>query len=363
MEREIYFSSIYGRNIYSWNDQVMIADPIEKAHGKILMVPQLRNINSGEIFYAKKVNKIKKYKYRTEMKFHEMILDPPNRKNILWPCDGILFKEKNMLSDNTPSFFGKGETEEQSYCLLFPYQEYKVKSDGFHEVIRNSQLNWTSEKAIDIASRMLEKIINLNEGGYIYGDLHLSRFLFDYDEKFAFMDFSPFIFFSDDLQKPMRNKVYMFYKEFYSLEFAEPSLVQGKNLFIDYQAQNYSICAMLFYLFFGRYPYDGRLLAGYSESDELHHDIKFRDYHRMPVFIFDPDDTSNNLGSFDDELKVAKLWADCPQIIREMFLRTLRQANAERTGEVRELNPTPHEWLEAFAKAGWIRSFSEQKQE
>ena len=71
----------------------------------------------------------------------------------------------------------------------------------------------------------------------------------------------------------------------------------------------------------------------------------------MPVFIFDPDDTSNNLGSFDDELKVAKLWADCPQIISEMFLRTLRQANAERKGEVQELNPTPHEWLEAFAKA------------
>ena len=96
------------------------------------------------------------------------------------------------------------------------------------------------------------------------------------------------------------------------------------------------MCASIL-LFFGQYCYDGRLLTGYVDDSIQKHYVKFRDYHKMPVFIFDPQDQQNALGAFDEERQVIELWEECPKILQELFIMTLSQSNAERNGKV--VNP------------------------
>ena len=71
----------------------------------------------------------------------------------------------------------------------------------------------------------------------------------------------------------------------------------------------------------------------------------------MPVSIFDPQDTQNALGAFDEEQQVIDLWTELPQPLKDMFITTLRQENAERTTAVN--NPTPSMWLKCFREIGW----------
>ena len=110
-------------------------------------------------------------------------------------------------------------------------------------------------------------------------------------------------------------------------------------------------CFLFFFLFLGQYAYDGRLLTGYADDTIQTHYVKFRDYHKMPVFIFDPTDTQNSLGAFFEEQQVITTWNEIPENLKRLFIRTLRQQNAERTVFVN--NPTPSTWLKCFKDLGW----------
>ena len=133
--------------------------------------------------------------------------------------------------------------------------------------------------------------------------------------------------------------------------------MQGKQEMFDYRSQNYSMTAMFFYLMFGRYAYDGKLMDGYMDDTEREHYEKFRDYHKMPVFIFDPKDDSNALGTFADEQQILDLWEETPGEIKTLFLHTLCQENAERTGKDR--TASPEDWLKCFEKLGWYAAKKE----
>ena len=200
--------------------------------------------------------------------------------------------------------------------------------------------------AVEIA-RALE---SLNRSGYLYADIHLSRIYFS-DVGSVYLDFSNLIFSFQDSVGRAADTVCRVEQGEYPLEFADPALVRGLAPHVDLHSQNYSLCALFFYLFLGRYPYDGRLLTGYVDDTSQQHYVKFRDYHRMPVFIFDPEDTKNSLGAFWEEQQVIELWEELPGKLQEMFIRTLRQENAERTGPVN--NPTPSTWLRCFRELGW----------
>ena len=101
----------------------------------------------------------------------------------------------------------------------------------------------------------------------------------------------------------------------------------------------------------GQYAYDGRLLTGYADDTIQTHYVKFRDYHKMPVFIFDPKDDQNALGAFFEEQQVIDLWNELPDALKTLFIQTLSQGNAERTTSVN--NPTPSMWLKTFEELGW----------
>lgn len=349
---DLFYSCIYGSGVYESRGR-FVQDPLGGDNGEGQQSPLLRNIITGEEFYMKRLNcnDVVHNKYRGR------ILNPPSRTHILWPSDLINLKDKQTL---TCSLFVAQEYTETplpieerqgNRALLFPYGGYPKMMNGIRRLSQIKQRNWKNSEIRKIAIKILSAIESVNRGGYVYEDIHLSRFFFKESDD-VYLNFSDLTYFFGDLIADDASIVCSPEEGSYPIEFAEPSVIRGLQKTLDFQSQNYSICALLFYLFFDQYAYDGRLLTGYVDDSVQKHYIKFRDYHKMPVFIFDPEDKQNALGTFDEEQQIIDLWTACPLPVRELFIATLKRENAERTAPID--NPTPEIWFDCFEKIGWI---------
>ena len=58
-----------------------------------------------------------------------------------------------------------------------------------------------------------------------------------------------------------------------------------------------------------------------------------------------------------DEQQILDLWEETPGEIKTLFLHTLCQENAERTGKDR--TASPEDWLKCFEKLGWYAAKKE----
>lgn len=357
---ELLFSCIFGAGVYKETGQY-VQDPIGGDNGKGYLSPLLKNVITGEEFYIKRLecNDFMHNRYR------DRILKPPKRDHILWPADMIML---NSLQMDTCNLFVAQEYSDAStqnvgqngiYALVFPYAGYPKRINAIRRLGEIGQQNWKNKSVRKIAVKILEAIDDINRCGYIYGDIHLSRIFFD-ERDDVYLNFSNLIYSYADTYSDEAESICSLQANSYPIEFADPSIVQGKHRVIDFQAQNFSLCSLLFYLFFGRYAYDGKLLDDHRyDGDDRdlsspRHYIKFREYHKMPVFIFDNMDTQNELGAFDEEQQVIDLWRECPADLKELFALTLRRNNAERT--IHNDNPTPRTWLNCLYAIGWIGS-------
>lgn len=347
----LYFSKLYGSGIYKWSGQ-LVPDPLCVDNGEGLTSPLLINVISGEQYYARRFS----YGARGQFHFWKTVLTPAQKKCILWPSDIIeiggrqenlfkLFVSQEYAPVATPI-----EKREGDFALLFPYGGYPNVENGIRKIAKIDELNWKNSDVRRMAVGIARAIENVNRDGYFYTDIHLSRLFFS-DDWETYLDFSNLMFSVCDSLGENAEEICGVSDGDYPIEFGDPSVVRGIIPHLDYHSQNYSLCALLFYLFFGVYPYDGRLLTGYADDAPQSHYIKFRDYHKMPVFIFDPDDVSNRLGAMAEEREIIYLWEELPDVLQDLFLRTLKQSNAERTDEVN--NPTPSMWLKCFAELGW----------
>lgn len=232
--------------------------------------------------------------------------------------------------------------------------------NGIRKLAQISHLSWKNPEIRNMSVQILQAIDSVNKCGYAYEDIHLSRIFFRSDGT-VYLNFSNLVYSFEDFISEEATIFCRAEAGEYPIEFAEPAYVRGIQKSFDFNTQNYSLCALLFYLFFGQYCYDGRLLTGYVDDSIQAHYVKFRDYHKMPVFIFDPNDSQNALGAFDEEQQVIELWEECPQMLRELFTMTLSQSNAERCGEV--INPPPATWLRCFKQLGWITNKKKDKED
>lgn len=344
---KLYYSLIYGGGIYEWNGQ-RVQDPLGGDRGEGRTSPLLTNLLTGESFFLKRLPESVRGRFRAR------VMVPPRNEHILWPSDMVHLEEEQREACGL--FVAQEYTaapaaeQEGADALLFPYGGYPRMVDGLRKLSQIESPNWKVREVRRMAVEIVRALEGLNRSGYFYADFHLSRLYFA-DTGTAFLDFSNLVFSLRDCVGREADTACRVEQGAYPLEFADPALVRGLALHADLHSQNYSLCALLFYLFLGRYPYDGRLLTGYVDDTPQQHYVKFRDYHMMPVFIFDPEDTKNSLGAFWEEQQVIELWEELPWELREMFIRTLRQENAERTGLVN--NPTPSTWLRCFQELGW----------
>lgn len=343
----LLFSAVFGRGLYQW-DGKRIAGPLGRSD-KDPVSPVITDIATGETYFTMRLAGNGNGLTRCQA----FIMAPPEEASILWPSDAIyvpkaiadsfrLFVDREYTEVMTPSEQRKGEI-----VLLFPCGKYPAATDGVSKLGQIRRPSWKNPEIRRMAAGIVRGLERLNRCGYAYGDMHLSRFFFLEDGS-VFLDYSNLIYPLDSSSAyacaPPAGA--------YPIEFADPAYVRGIQKTLDFNSQNYSLCAMLFYLFFGRCPYDGRLLSGYIDSEAQEHYTKFRDYHKMPVFIFDPTDHQNALGAFRGEQPVINLWRELPEEMKQLFTVTLSEKNALRAGSVR--NPPPVTWLRQFWQAGWV---------
>lgn len=340
--------------------------PVGVADENARFVP-LRNIFSGEYYFVKWLSL---HGALTES-IRVRILNPPDRKLIVWPSDLIRVDEASPVQTNICAANIYDELslspspEETSFGLLFPYREYPP-ADPLGAVLEQVELSgsrgWQNPRLRRIAVKLTETILELNRCGYYYFDFTPSRILVDINDG-VFLDYSPLAIPRWELElsdAALREENLTMHPSEYPLEFAEPALVQGVCRQADERMQNYSLAAFLFWMLFGSYAYDGRLVEFYPERDAMEHYTKFRQYHKKPVFVFDPDDQSNRLGAMDIESDqgAMHLWAAAPEKLKKMFLSVLREDNATRASSSRCL--TPESWLRLFSELGWHNEKEQQ---
>ena len=369
-----YASMVYDGAVYERCG--MTGEPypnVEQAEGRS---PLLKNVMTGESMFLRRVN-LDPDSFdgealnalepedgdpppdmdpkELERAYLRRVLDPPRTDRMLWPVDMLalppqrrdactLFVDHAYGAEKTPLARRRGE-----YAAVLPMPSFS-KLEGGSARMRRLRKSWKNPEVQSLAVQMADLLDRLNQDGYAFHDFHLSRMFF-LDKDRLFLDYSNLTCSCHHLIEGADAFLRIPREHNYPVEFADPAVVRGMIPAVDIQSQHYSLCAFLFYLFFGRYPYDGSLLSGYPDNDPYNHDMKFRDYHRMPVFIFDPGNRANALGMFEEDLEVIGLWQECPEILRELFVSTLCQANAERTVPVN--NPTPGEWLSKFYQLGW----------
>ncbi len=370
-----YVSAVYGGAVYSRDGMTgECYDGGEETEGRS---PLLKHVETGERLFLRRVDldpgsfdqaKFSQVELEEgdpspvfeakdlERAYFRRILDPPRTERILWPVD--LIELPSQRRDACTLFVDHDYSAERlslgrrrgDYAVVLPVPSFGRLESGASRLARLSPRSWKNPEVQSLAVQLADLLDRLNQDGYTYHDFHLSRMFF-VDKDRLYLDYSNLICSCNHLLEGADAFLRLPRGHNYPVEFGDPAVVRELIPAVDMQSQHYSLCAFLFYLFFGRYPYDGSLLSGYLDDSPYNHDIKFRDYHRMPVFIFDPENRCNAIGAFEEDQEVLALWRDCPENLKELFVETLRRENAERTVPVD--NPPPGEWLSRFYQLGW----------
>lgn len=346
-DSDLYFSEIRGNRVYCWNKESDI-DPTDVSGSR--RCPVFMDVNTNEEFLVKAVRR-----RANERQYRNAILHPTEMENVFWPVDLLKINDTEIQAPWMELTFGVMEEEDRGdmgqenwYIVLFPCRNYNISQTVQDKLSQINQINWKEQRIQSLILRILEGFQKLNEQGYLYLDLDF-RHLYLKDDGSVFFSYSNLLV---SEKKALRwGKEGILKKGEYPIEFAEPALVRGQVFQADMRMQKYGLAAMLFYLMIGRYPYDGPLLAGITDTNEIEHAHKFEVYHKNPVFIFDVKDTSNNLGEFAAEERVIELWSSLPKPIRILFRKALGTASALRN--IPDESASPKEWLNCLKAEGW----------
>ena len=350
-DSELHFSLVYGDGVYSWTGET-VPDPFGGNAGDAASCPLLTNVLSGEQFFARRLHcaTYELSRYRSQ------ILKPPSDTDILWPCDLVLLhadEEGFSVPVNNQYTDAPVETDlgGGGRALLFPYGAYPQLTRADQADGARIDSTWKDAAARTLAIETVRAFHNLNLHGYSYFDVSLSR-IFATERGSVFLDYSNLVYSMGTLADEGTARLYSPVPGGYPVEFMEPAYVQRSIDHVDFEMQNYMLSAYLFYVLFGNYAYDGRLLIGETDDSLIQHYDKFRQYHKMPVFIFDENDSRNALGLFAEDEAIISLWEESPEPIRELFALTLAEGNAMRHHDV--CNPSPKTWLRTFGEIGWL---------
>lgn len=351
---ERYDSELYGEAVYEQAGSTKDPIPGGDLTGGGGQSPVLRNWQTGERLFLRRLELKDRW---IKSAYFRRVVEPPRTDRVLWPVDLLalpdsliasctLFVDHEYTARPTPP---RARTER--YAVALPFPKDRCITGGIAEIARLQRQGWKNPRAREIVVQLARALADLNREGYLYQDFYPSRLCFG-DGGRLFLDYS-------NLACPYQEKpdgadalLCRPGERNYPVEFADPSVIRGQVHELNFRSQNFSLCAMLFYLLMGRYAYDGSLLNGYPDNDPDNHYIKFRDYHKMPVFIFDPENRSNAIGTFEEERKTVALWEEAPEELRGWFLHALcRPPSSANPAE----SPSPENWLALFRHLGWTR--------
>lgn len=327
-EEDIFFSRINGQGIYEATGNYVEPEIRYESDGGQCI--ELKNIITGEVFFGKTV-------FTDEIgslwQYITSIIHSDDSDLVNWPKD-IVDIPSEKHSNNTvyvPIEYVNaekrkiqfGDAKKKQLVLFKP--GFRGDSITIEEHLKHiGKMNYDNPSIKTLIKGILEAFISLNSKGYIYIDFDFRRMRLRSEGRVAF-DYSDLLYYLP----PESDTKYVISRGGYPVEFMESNIVSGNGRYADEHIQNYSLAALLFYLMYGRYPYDGKRLAGESDTSKLEHKNKFAVYHKVAEFIFD-ENKNNALSATLSESDTVKLWNRTPEKIKEMFENILCHENAMR---------------------------------
>lgn len=295
-----------------------------------------------------------------EEKWRYFVAWPPDTRYFIWPID----MAKDLDNKYTFVFRKRG----------FPKFQ-PIKNLLFNDEI----LDWQSPDIKKLARNFLKAMIALHKAGYVYHAFDYNNMYYNTDTMDIVIRFSTSM--SRYYGHPDNNRMNV-PSDYENLKaigivLSEPYLVN--DILIDFlppwvdvstkekmtlNDDYYSITAMLFRLFIGRMPYQGSIMIrnemadimnGDRDQDEKEHQRMFEYYHEHPVFIFDPEDTSNEVGTFTHYQKFTKRWEALPEAVQKMFSAALAPPkDDEESWKTKPYEPrkleSPEVWLSTLQR-------------
>ena len=380
--QELYYSEFLPNGIYAHYENNCVSLPIPDSLSQANAVPLVKNILTHELFYCKKL-----YIDSSEQKtiiINEIL--NPSSKFASWPVDLLSISVDSEKTDNVEPLYVRhfycdkyhnSCEAEANYLLLFPYLEKDSSGRGGYEFYTSLD-NWYKNESIKNRNYKNDKIklickniayafSNLNKDGYTYFDFSLSRFMLQTDFS-VMLEYSNLILGSYSRRIRAGKHLSVQYDSFpldfmdpyiYIREYNESTNPQNTPKNLNQESQNYSLAAMLFFLMFGRKPYEGQRLMQNQDNifDEVSHYAYLKNYYMKEEnihFIFDDTyDNPNLLNTDYTDMFAAdiNLWQECPENIRKLFNTALNRRSAFRDPYVSM--PKPETWMKAFESIGW----------
>lgn len=345
---DLFFSKIMGRGVYM-DTGLLYNDPLDNSERE-LACKVFDNIITGERYFAKTISLTAPGEVQKHIRNTKKAI---SRDLVFWPRDVMEFRlERTDTVNFVEEFYSPLEDyrskNEVRYAVLFSADDYRDSVTLGDYLLSIGEITYTNPKIQHIAIDLINSIVKLNNSGFLYLDINLEKIRVTHNGNIYF-DYSTLIF------NEFPNKI--MYKHFYPIEFAQPALVREEIQEADIEMQNYMLNALLFYLFFDRYAYDGGLLDDYrNDTDERSHYRKFQKYHEIAIFIFDVVNKANRIGEIGEEEIIVERWNKAPEQMRAAFTQSLGQENALRKNVNGSVTPTA--WLELFKSFGWYSKLS-----
>ena len=380
------FSLVQGGSFYGFlGDEEK--NPTQGLNEENAVCPVLCDSTSGEKFFAKRLRYFDDDMNFKDITIHKhyikLVKNPPKSPFIIWPYDIIeyndrllnyyksingtriplyLVQHQNIYSsdiDNDPSGFG----------LLFSVEDVQGLKGLYNTIMeykQESKLDYNNEYIRHIIVQLVQRISEFAEAGYIFYDFDFSRFMVD-SRGNLYINFSNHLFHQSEYEKLLAGSQYLEEPQELALDFIEPAFGHynnsityadktrpGKEIRVpDYRTMEYGLDAMIFYLMFGQYAYEGGQYEIRSELVDLSVRLEMcMDHIRIPKFIFDPKDRINAISNITEEdEKLQDLWDKCPENIKTHFIDVLCEGYAKR--ETDKLTYPKWSWKEVLGAMGW----------
>ncbi|MBQ6421848.1 MAG: hypothetical protein IJK02_12320 [Clostridia bacterium] len=367
---ELYFSKIFNSGVYTYNGEMLSALPLPDPFTDQHEVPLLENILTHEKYFLKK---IKLYQsVNTINEYRDKILYPCVGF-ASWPADLVELKEETRVSAAVRHYYLEDEQGAvlipSDHALLFRYDPASgtggyppcMTLDVWMRGASGGENNYRNPNIRKVAVNLTRAIQKVNAYNYHFHDFHLSRFMVG-SRLDVHPDFSPLLALNGNVRFDVSYG-------WMPLEFADPyiainNVTSGSGIKKlhqpDVHSQNFSLASLLFFLLFGRKPYDGHQLMGREDDVNnrfTHYDYMVNYYLKESniEFIFDPSENNRNRITTDvtDMFGATiELWEAAPEALRDLFLLTFKTSNALRRRE--PVTPDPEQWLQCFSDIGWM---------
>lgn len=270
--------------------------------------------------------------------FDAIIEEPAPSAFFEWPQDLIEVARGN-------GYVGYLVYRNRAYRNMRPIREL------LYQPSMSKVLDWRDPFILTVSRNFLTAMAALHNSGYIYNDFNMDHILYDPHTGAVFLKFT------HSLRKSGSKTPYdVVDSAAIAPEFAPP-YVYNTDVYRGFLSKNtdcYQMVALLFRMWIGRLPYEGRDLMSYGtvfdpefDTDENAHKYYFQQYHKYPHFIFDEKDTTNALSSTADHDLPKERWHALPEDVKQMFQKVLCQTTAEHP--LTKFLPTSVAWLKTVS--------------